>query len=222
MATGDQNDIQGRINALMPFSWFQPTVDTIEQGIIAAAANALAFIYSILAYVRLQTRIATATDGFLDLVAQDFFGTSVVRTSGQSDASFRATIQANLFLSLGTRAGVFAVVTGLSGHGPTFGLPERPGDTGGYGVPTSGYGVAGAYGSMLLPYQFFVTVHRGSASPIPNIAGYGVSTMGYSVGSRGEYIDIVQFEGGISDAALFAAVAAVLPIGYTAWMRIEQ
>jgi len=111
MATGDQNDILTRLKALMPNGWFTGGLAPLRDALLTGWANMFAFAYSALAYVRNQTRIATASDGFLDLIAADYFGQNLVRGSNQSDASFRATILANLIRQRVTRASVASVLT---------------------------------------------------------------------------------------------------------------
>lgn len=70
MATGDQTDIFRRIKALLP-QWFSdntPVLDALLRGF----AYATAFVYVLIAYAARQTRIKTATDGWLDMIAADF------------------------------------------------------------------------------------------------------------------------------------------------------
>ena len=162
MATGDQADIQARIYALLPQSWFASETPVLD-ALIAGCANALAFAYSLISYVQNQTRIKTATDGFLDLISQDYFGGRLPRNSGESDSAFRARILANLFVEKGTRAGMIATLTVLTGRAPRVVEPIRPPDTGAYGGPYGGYGVSGAYSNpALVPYQGLVTAYRGN------------------------------------------------------------
>jgi hypothetical protein len=94
MATGDTTDVLGRLKAVLP-RWFggaSPILDALLTGL----ATASAFIYSLYGYAKLQTRILTASDGWLDMVAADFFGTTLQRKASQTDSSFRAAIIANL------------------------------------------------------------------------------------------------------------------------------
>jgi hypothetical protein len=220
MATGDNQDMSARLALLVPNGWFTVGMSSLRDAVLAGAASALSFAYQLLAYVRLQTRIATATDGFLDMIAGDFFGITLVRSSGQTDASFRARIISNLFRERGTRNAVIQVLTQLTGRAPIIFEPMRPADTGGYGVAT-GYGVAGGYGSMLLPMQSFVTAFRPIGTGIPNVAGYGVSTSGYSVPSQGEYASLSMVVGEITDADIYAAIESVRPATYIVWARIS-
>lgn len=132
MATGDQNDIQARIARLIPISWFESS-HAIRDAIATGLANAHAYIYAFIAYVKLQTRILTATDGFLDAVAQDFFGSSILRAANQSDASFRARILINIFRERATRNAIVKVLQDLTGRTPIIIEPQRPADCGAYG-----------------------------------------------------------------------------------------
>ncbi|OGB23501.1 MAG: hypothetical protein A3I66_01480 [Burkholderiales bacterium RIFCSPLOWO2_02_FULL_57_36] len=188
--------------------------------VLSGWAACWAFLYSLYAYARLQTRILTATDGWLDVIAGDFFGTAIVRKQHQTDASFRATIIINLFRERATRASVIAILTELTGRVPVVIEPQRPADTGAYSVPNTGYGVNGAYGSMLLPAQAFVTAFRPVGSGIPYVAGYGISTGGYGVASRAEYGSLSMIEDTVTDADIYAAIDSVKVAGTAVWARI--
>jgi hypothetical protein len=221
MATGDQSDILARLQSAIPRGWFgdSPSVLTaLLSGIAAIFAN----VYSVFAYAKLQMRIATATDGWLDLIANDFFGTSLTRKQNESDAQFRARIVVNLFRERATRHAVRKVLLDLTGREPIIFQPRRPKDTGGYSVGGVGYGVAGGYGSLLLPYQMFVTAYRPSGSGIPNIAGYGVSTGGYRQPSQAEYATYSSMQIAVSDSDIYAAIESVKPAGTIIWTRISN
>src|SRR5476649_1180890 len=166
MATGDQQDILGRLKALIPPSWFGDTT-SFRDAILSACAQALAWCYSLYLYAQLQTRISTATDGWLDMIAYDFFGTNYGRKSGQSDDVFRNSIKINLFRERGTRHAVEKILEDLTGKTPLIFEPQRPLDTGSYGGPMIGYGVAGGYGSLLIPYQAFVVAFRPTGTGLP-------------------------------------------------------
>lgn len=221
MATGDNEDMSARLALLVPNGWFTVGMSSLRDAVLAGAASVLSFGYQLLAYVQLQTRIATATDGFLDMIAGDFFGTTLVRASGQTDASFRARIISSLFRERGTRNAVTQVLTQLTGRTPMIFEPMRPADTGGYGV-AAGYGAAGAYGSMLLPMQAFVTAFRPFGTGVPSVAGYGISTAGYSLGSQGQYVALSTVQGALTDADIYAAIESVRPATYTIWARISS
>lgn len=220
MATGDQSDILQRLKATLP-RWFgdsTPILDALLQGLAWAGS----FVYSLISYARLQTRIKTATDGWLDMIAADFFGSFLSRAANQSDASFRARIIINLFRERATRGGVIKVLQDLTGRTPLVFEPQRPMDTGAYSAPNSGYGMAGGYGSLLLPCQAFVTALRPTGTGIPLVAGYGISTGGYGVASRAELASMDMIQGAVTDADIYAAIDSVKPAGTTLWTRITS
>jgi hypothetical protein len=171
--------------------------------------------------LRLQTRIATATDGFLDLIAFDFFGTKLPRRPNQTDASYRSNIQANLFPQRNTRAAIIGVLTKITGRVPQVFEPTRPADTGAYNNGSLAYGVAGGYGSLAYPYQSFVTAFRPHGTGIPNIAGYGTPTGAYNTPSQAEYAT-AAFTAGINDADIYAAIEGVRTGATIVWTRISS
>lgn len=223
---GDTNDIFGRLKAKLPSRWFGSVADgkTLLDGVLGGIATLLAFVYTLYSYARLQTRILTATDGWLDIIAADYFGPDGLRRkTGQSDASYRLVILANLFREKATRNAVVQILTALTGRAPTIIEPTRPADTGAYRAPNSGYGVAGAYGSLSLPYQAFVIAYRPvSAAGLASVAGYGIPTGAYSTASRAEYASLSMVTGGVTDGDIFAAIDAVKPAGTIVWARISN
>ncbi|QAU22607.1 hypothetical protein EO087_00305 [Dyella sp. M7H15-1] len=113
------------------------------------------------------------------------------------------------------------MLTQLTDRAPVIIEPTRPADCGGYGAPNGGYGVAGAYGSLLLPYQAFVIAFRPfSAQGVAGMAGYDSPAGGYGV--AGGYSSLSLITAGVSDAAIFAAVDAVKPAGTIVWVRIAS
>jgi hypothetical protein len=208
-----------RIFSLMPAGWFgdaPPFVSALIYGF--AAINA--FLFSLISYAKLQTRIKTATDGFLDLIALDFFGYTLVRKSGQTNDSFRNTIIANLFRERGTRKSITSVIKDITGTTPEIFEPSLPKDTGGYGLAVCGYGAAGRYGSLSLPYQSFVTVTKPKVATIPLVAGYRVPVGAYSTNSRIKYSSLSEMPSSASDADIYQAIESVRPSGTVIWVRI--
>ena len=220
MATGDQQDIFARIRGYLP-RWFGDVAQSpVLNGLLQGLAYSGAYVFGLYAYARQQTRILTATDGWLDMIAADFFGLSIRRRTGQSDASFRANIVANLFRERGTRGAIIRVLTDLTGRAPTIIEPSRPADCGAYDAPNSGYGMAGAYGQVSLTYQAFVQAYRPLGCGIPNVAGYSIVTTGYSAPSQGEYVDPSMSSNTVSDADIYAAIESVRPAASIIWTRI--
>lgn len=222
---GDEQDIFTRLKGLLPSRWFGTPSDSapILDDLLYGLSAALAFVYSLYAYAALQTRILTATDGWLDLIAADFFGPAgLLRKPGQSDASYRSLIIANLLREKATRKAITIALETLTGRTPIIVEPRRPADTMDYGVSTAGYG-GGYYGSMLLPYQAFVQAFRPvSFIGIANVAGYGVSTAGYSQPSQACYSPAANIQSAISDADIFAAIDAVKPAATEVWTTISS
>ena len=222
--TGDQNDVFSRLKSNLPQRWFGSTSDSmpVVDSVLAGVATALSFIYSLYAYAVLQTRIKTATDSWLDLIAADFFGSTIQRKANQSDASFRATIIANMFRERATRNAIVKVLQDLTGRTPKIVEPKRPADTGSYGGPLIGYGVAGAYGSMQMTYQAFVIAYRPLGSGIPSVAGYGISTGGYSQASQAEWASLSMIQQSVTDADIYSAIDSVRPAATIVWVNIQS
>ena len=96
MATGDTNDILARLRKVLP-PWFPDTAPVLS-ALLTGFATVAAGYYTMIAFARLQMRIATATAPYLDLIAYDFFGRRIKRGVNQSDASFRLTITKDCLL----------------------------------------------------------------------------------------------------------------------------
>lgn len=219
MVTGDVNDMVSRIKSLLPKTWFNDS-NPILDAVINGLANALSWCYSLYSYAKLQTRILTSTGGWLDIVANDFFGSSLPRLN-RGDASYLAWIQTNLFRERGTRNAISKVLYDLTGKYPDIIELQRPADTGAYGHAL-GYGISGAYGSQVVHHQAFVRAYRPPGTGIPYIAGYGSPSSGYSTASYGSYVSESSFITGITDADLYAAVASVKMEGTIVWVNISQ
>lgn len=136
MATGDQGDIADRQKSVVPPSWFSSSGDLAANPVLAAVlampASVGQWLYGFAAFAKLQTRLATATDGFLDLLAWDFFRGRVKRRPGQSDDAFRARVRAEILRPRATRPAIRQVLLDLTSREPKLFEPRRPADTGAY------------------------------------------------------------------------------------------
>ena len=211
---GDQADFQQRLRSLLPKSWFpvhnSPNLDASLQG----SAWALSSIYSQITYATLQTRIKTATDGWLDIISGDFFGVTLPRITNESDVQFRARILANLFVKGPRRGDMSRVLTLITGRTPVIFEPSNTSDSMGYdGGAYYDISTAGAYGDPL-PYQAFITVYRPNSGQLSAL-GYYDSFLA-SFDSYGAYSE----SSGFPDSILIAAVEATKPVGTLIWMRI--
>jgi hypothetical protein len=182
--TGSVTDIVGRLKAVLPSQWFPvPTAESasptpILDGVLTGLAWAWSQLYSLVQYVQLQTRIATATGANLDMIAADFFGLALTREVNEGDTAFSARIRASIIQPKATRPAVIQVLENLTGQTPKVFEPANTGDTGGYGTddaPTwSGvaYSNAGGWGSLQLPYQAFIIAYRPTGGGIAGAMGY--------------------------------------------------
>jgi hypothetical protein len=212
---GDITDMIARLRAVLPARWFgdeTPVLDAVLGGI----GSAWSAVYALIEAVRAEARIGTASGQFLDMAAADFFPPTLLRRRGsEMDDAFRLRIQRELLRERGTRAALQRVLTDLTGRAPVVFEPANSGDTGGYASGGTGYGVAGGYGSLAQPYSVFVTAYRPHGGGISMLAGYGS-------GGVLAYGDASMVEAPVSDAEIMAAVANVLPVSVSGWVRISD
>ncbi|MGN6085779.1 hypothetical protein [Trinickia sp.] len=214
MAKGDQQDIFTRLRAQIPTSWFKLSqkFDATLQG----PAWALSTIYNQITYAALQTRIATATDGYLDLIANDFFGAALPRLTNEQDGPYRARILANLFVKGPTRANMSAVLKLITGRAPDIFEPSNTTDSGGWDGGFYWDTGVGKWGAPM-PYQSFVTAYR----PITNAQSLGeLDSWRWSWDSYGAWSDAPVTA--VTDAAIIAAVESTRMTGTVVWMRIAD
>lgn len=217
--TGDAQDMLARLRAVLPSRWLAETSATAD-ALLAGLAEAWAWLHDMIATVRAQARIATASGAMLDMIAADFFGPRLVRRRVQGDAAFRAAIRQELLRERATRPALLAALRDLTGREATVFEPRRPADTGAWGL-AAGYGLGGGWGSLLLPYQCFVTARRPQGSGIAGLNGWAGGLGGWG-GGRVAWASLAMLEGQVTDADIHAAAAAVLPQGATAWLRIDD
>ena len=212
--TGDPSDILSRLKSALPTRWF-PDATPVLDAVLSGFAVAWSGLYDLLAAVRQQSRVATATGSFLDMASQDFFAMRLSRRPTETDASFRPRILQALSREHATRNALVAVLQELTGRTPVIFEPSRPADTGAYTTGSLGYGAAGAWGSLDLPFQVFVTARRSQESGIAEVAGYG--TAGPLVRAT-----LGEIGGQATDADIYAAITSVLPTAATAWTCITN
>ena len=221
---GDANDMKSRLLALLPLRWFpdsMPVVSTVLSGL----SDGWAWLHAMLGYVGQQTRIATATDSFLDLISQDFLGAALPRRFGETDSAFRGRIQRELLRPRATRPALVAELTNLTGRAPLVFEPARPADTGAWGQALA-YGSLGGWGSLMLPFQVFVTAFRPLGTGVPIIAGWGHAPAHVGAGGWGggaiQYASLAMVQSQVTDAEINTAIATTVPVAVTAWTRISN
>lgn len=209
---GDQADFIARLRSVLPRNWFTDLAPVLDS-VLAGLGVAWSGTYGLLRFAQAQSRIGTAAGAFLDLAADDFFGTGLARFSGEVDAVFRERLCRNILRERGTRRSLLDALQDLTGRAGVVFEPACAADTGGYSTGALAYGAAGAYGSLSLPFQCFVTAHRPLGVGIPFVGGYGgpgpfvYANMGWIVAD-------------VTDADILATIAGVMPVGSIAWARI--
>jgi len=226
MSTGDQDDMLARQRAVIPSSWF-PSSAPVLDGVLTGFSLAAAHVYGLITFSRAQTRLSTATDGFLDILAYDFFGLRYQRALSEDDDTWRVRIRGEILRPRNTRDAIIQAIETLTSKRPRFFEPFRPLDTGGYApaTATKGYGmawnVAGRWGSRNFPGQAFITAYRPSGQGVPLVSGYNEAAGGYGQG-RLTYVGTRQITGPISDAQIYQAAADTKSGGTLMWMDIES
>jgi hypothetical protein len=225
--TGDLSDFVSRLQSVLPKRWFADVTPNLN-AIITSIATPWVWLYGLITYLISQTRVATATDNWLDLISLDFFGFSLVRNTSESDLSFRARIQAALLRSAATRAAITACMKTLTGSAPIIFEPARCGDTGSYATLANGpaacnsglaYGALGGWGSLDLPFQFFVTLGRPPTPGLGTLAGYATDAGGYGQGSIA-YVDLALLPDQVTNLEIETTLSGLLPVNSVAWLQI--
>ena len=180
---------------------------------------------------RTQSRIMTATDVWLDLISLDFFNLALPRRSGEADTSFRNRIKTRLFRYTATRQAIITGLTILTGRTPLIIEPWNNGDCGSWdalGGPYNGgimaYSTSGAWGSILLPYQFFVQVKRQNLGGVIGVQGYTAQPQmvgGYGVGAI-EYVSAAMVGATVQDADIYQTILDLKAEGTIAWVNISS
>lgn len=233
MATGDQQDMMGRIRSALPNRWFPLTapgaasVTPILDGVLAGLSQCWAWFYGLYSYVNEQTRLLTSTDVWIDLFANDFLGSTLPREVNEGDEPYRLRVQQAIIAPRATREAISQAVTNLTGQTPKIFQPRNTYDTGGYNLGGVGYNTAGGYGNLNLGFQFFITVYLPAGGGVANVGSYGnlstfnVGAGGYGVGAI-EYVNTTMVLGQVTNAAIYTTVANAISAGNIAWTAITN
>jgi hypothetical protein len=220
---GDTNDFIARLKRVLPDGWFSdstPVLDTI----LRALSTAWATLYSLLAYTRRQARISSATGFWLDLIARDYLGSTLLRSIGESDTSFVSRIKVELIRERTTRSALNERLRDLTGTAPRIFEPANCNDTGAYGAGAGGglaYVVAGGWGSLALPFTAFITITIPPLSAASSSAGWNSDPGAYNVGQLG-YSSASAATRQLGTEDVSAAITSVLPLAATAWVNITD
>ena len=229
---GSSADIQQRVLMVMPRRWWTWKA-TIQGWIIGGLSDSASWAYSWFVYALQQSRIATSTGPFLDIIAYDYLRRYLTR-QGMSDVLFRTVIMATILQERVTRFGMIQALTNILGVAPQVIEPWHTGDCGGYGSPNVAYGRAGAWGSIALPGQVFMKLSITGLLPrgVPNATGYGGYAGGYYGSGTGTYGHIgtdagaIEYVGsavaqiGVTDRIIYRIIKFTRPTGVICWTRI--
>lgn len=169
---GDQADQFARLQSLLP-PWFgasdeSPAVNAVLQG----AAWALAFVYGLYAFALTQIRIATASGGWLDLIAVDYFGDDLRRFGSESDANYSRRIRLEILRQRNTRAGIDRAVFDLTANHPDIYEAFRPASCACLGTLGFALGAVGLLGSSGAPLEVIVATPAPTGYGVPNRPGW--------------------------------------------------
>lgn len=214
--TGDADDIAARLKRALP-RWFGYVADLqpVRDAFVAGIAAALAPLHALITFTRDQARVATATGGWLELAAFDFFGDDFPRLLNESDASYSRRIRQEVLRERQTRNAIDKAVFDLTGIHPEIWEGHYAPVCGGYGTPALAYGVAGLYGSLRAPFHVIVTMPEPTGFGIPNRGGWGTVLGGYGVGNF-SFVDESLITGtGATAADILRALDRVRAAGIT-------
>ncbi len=245
----DQTDFAGRLLRLLPGGWF-PAVAPRLLAVLQAPALMFSLIYGMIIFAKAQQRIASANGAFLDLAAQDYFGSTFPRLEYELDPAYAARIRYNLTAPRGTFSGMAAMLQQLTGNDPVIFQPNNIAHTGGWATqsdPRAGGGIfafydqageggAGLWGSMALPCQIFITIEApstgyysfaklggaGTQSSPAIGGGYGFASQSLPAAGGGllAFIDPESVPGAITNSIIYQQIAEWMAVGYVAWTQI--
>ncbi|GAB0115310.1 hypothetical protein [Acidisoma sp. C75] len=222
---GDQQDMQARLLRALPKGWFADQAPILA-AVLSGFASTWAWLFRLIFFAGQQTRVATASSGWLDLIAYDYGGASWARNPNESDAAFRRRILFNMQRERTTRAALIANVTTLTGRAPAIFEPAFPPDTGGLSTPTLSWNTSGGWGTLSLPYQCFVTAYRPHGGGIANLSGWGTNPTSFALGGWNTgaiaWGDLSLLEGAVTDAEILSAVAQSMPAASIAWTALSN
>lgn len=195
---GSKEDIKSRLKSYTP-PWYGE--DAIFQGASQDGfATAYVDIYQLLAYIKLQTRLATATDFLLDLAAKDFLNSFLWRGPGEDDDRFRKTLLTNILREKATRTGIAKFIKDYTGYDPIMFEPWDAGSIGGaYNTLNFAFDNPNCYWGGDAPYTGYITVFLHPIN-FKKLWGWNVETVGYNynqedaVDTLGVYLSADAFD----------------------------
>lgn len=218
--TGDEADIIGRLKRLLP-RWFGYRSDPtpVLDSVLGGFASALSHLHALAEFAKKQARIATATGGWLELIAWDFFGNAFRRLQGEDDTSYSRRIRQEVLRPRLTREAYVRAVQDLTGDVPHVWEGHHAPTTGGWGTPALALGAVGRWGSMEAPALVIVTTPRPRNFGIPSRGGWGSGVGGWGAGNFSLAGDSLIQGRGATERDIIEAVDRVRAAGVTALVR---
>lgn len=211
---GSAADLLHRLKRLFPRRWAADKAP-VRDAVFGGIGDSLAWLYAQQQKVRAATRRSGTTSYLLDIDAWGFFQGRVLRRTGEADQAWRKRYTDEIFRPRATRTAIDKALYDLTGKHPIIVEPWNPNDTSAYRY--SFYG-QGRYGSLLQPYQFFVTAYRPYPPGIPNIAGYGT---GFYRAPTTSYISQSSAASPVPDSEIYATIARTAAAGMVPWTKIQ-
>lgn len=167
MATGSVSDIVARLQKWLPQRWFPIQAKNADGTVprifaqLVSWSTALSQVFAQIQYAKAQTRVGTATDGWLDLASQDYYGGNLPRLAGETDPAFAARIIAAFPPRGATRPQIIAALTAFTGTAPRVVEPWRLQDTGAWDAGISYWDIdtqqnPWRWGDASVRYQGFI------------------------------------------------------------------
>ena len=157
-----------RLAANFPNSWASP--DAAQRGNLYALFLSLGQqIQAVLEQVRYADNavyVPTETSPELDLAGMDFYGGTLPRPAGATDAGYAALILSGLFQPAATRGALTAAIERLTGYTPRMIEPWNPADTGVWDSGVSYWDVDNAATPFLWTGEEAATGFIKSAAPL--------------------------------------------------------
>lgn len=176
---GSIDDFANRLRSLLPIGWFPAPPQGLEEeqapvlvAMLRGFASVLAGIWTLAQDCESQMRLSDMSGGFLDMAAEDYFGSGELpRQTQESDSAYHARIVSSLIATKNTRRAVRDALLGVTGVEPVLIEPQNASDCHAFGTGNApalgggyGYGCAGLRYGSLQGGQFFVETGMGSAS----------------------------------------------------------
>jgi hypothetical protein len=215
----DAGSFLDRFYSLLPYRWWGENAP-VRDAVIGGLSDSLEWAYDFYVYAKAQTRISTATEFNLDIIAWDFLGGRLLRRTSQSDDSFRAAVIKEIFRPRATRAAMKQALFDLTGQEPLIFEPANPNDTGCYNINMA-WSVHGRYGSLEHPYECWIDIQRPLGQGIPGVEGYGGIGGGWGL-MRSEWTSLAMLSGPVTDREIYNTVEAIRAAGTVCWCRISD